>query len=347
MYNTNYGSQGDIVSGVAGDYVNHVSGDFIKNVHGDVIRVVGGDFIQVIGSDYTRIRLPSVVALKAKYDGKYLSIAKYHPRLPAGFLKFEGREVASLETKFELVKAKTADKPEENKNKISCTLFEPEPVNKSGGLEFRFRHIQLGMYACLWRAEFPFYGGLYEGSKTPDKYECDVYEVIAWESLEMKMKQAVVLPRFVALKSIYNDKYLILSTNHPRLPAGFLKFDGEEAASPLAKFEVVKAKSGNGLVHIRSCYNNKYLVREAYNKNWIVAAADKPEEDEYKFSCTLFEPEPYDENGGLEFRFRHVQLGMYACLWRAAIPFYGGLYGGSNSADQDACDVYTVVTLYH
>ncbi|KAK9950587.1 hypothetical protein M0R45_006071 [Rubus argutus] len=98
----------------------------------------------------------------------------------------------------------------------------------------------------------------------------------------------------------------------------------ERKLETLVKFEVEKAKIGNRWVHIRCCYNKKYLVRENtpigtccyINKHWIVAAADKPEEDKYKISCTLFEPEPYDGSGGLEFRFRHVQLGSYACLWR-------------------------------
>ena len=162
---------------------------------------------------------------------------------------------------------------------------------------------------------------------------------------KMNKAKTVVLPRFMALKAIYNKKYLSLTKNDPALPTGFIKFDENEPMSPQAKFEVEMAKSGNGLVHIRSCYNNKYLVRQAYDKHWIVAAADKPEEDEYKFSCTLFEPEPYDESGGVEFRFRHVQLGMYACLWRTHVPFYGGLYCGSNAPDKHACDVYKVVDL--
>jgi hypothetical protein len=173
------------------------------------------------------------------------------------------------------------------------------------------------------------------------------------------MNKAVVLPKFVALKGMNNNKYLSLTTkNEPRLPSGFLLLDGEEVASPLAKFELEMAKSDNRLVHIRCCDNNKYLVRENTtisaccrchnNKYWIVAVADKPEEDESKFSCTLFEPEPYNESGGVEFRFRHIQLGMqmYACMQtRSHSPVHRGLYGGSNAPDKDACDVYTVVDL--
>ncbi|KAK9950695.1 hypothetical protein M0R45_006170 [Rubus argutus] len=347
---------------------------------GDLVTDVGGDFIEVVEGYVTyckkKIRLPRFVVLKAKYDRKYLRLTENDGALPAGFIKFDGREAMSPQAKFELEMAKSghglvhircccnnkylvrsgtqrwivaaADKPEENTSKISCTLFELEPVHKSGALEFRFCHMQLGMYACLWRAKIPFYGGLYAGSSAPDQDECDVYTMLDWDSLgsySEKKSKAVVLPRFVALKAMYNNKYLSLTKNDPALPTGFMKFDGDEVASPLVKFEVEMAKIGNGLVNIRSCYNNKYLMKQGYDKNWIVAAADKPEENANEISCTLFEPEPYDENGGPEFRFHHVELGMYACLWRAKIPFYGGLYGGSNVPDKDACDVYTVVDL--
>ncbi|KAK9950654.1 hypothetical protein M0R45_006131 [Rubus argutus] len=368
--------QGDCIADVGGDVIKDVGGDVIKDVGGDVFKDVqiGGDFfkdLHVHGDFFygeMKIRLPRFVALKAKYNGKYLRLTKNEDGVfRAGFLKFEGTEVGIPQGKFELEAAKcghelvnirccdnnkylvrsgtsnwivaAADKPEENKSKISCTLFELEPVNKSGGLEFRFRHIQMGMYACLWKCSkrdgILFHGGLY-GVK--------------------KKNKAVVLPRFMALKAMYNSKYLsLIATYDPVLPVGFLKFDEEEVVNLLVKFEVEMAKSGTGLVHIRCCYNNKYLVRDnptintcCYNnKYWIVAAADKPEEDKYKISCTLFEPEPYDESGELEFRFRHVQLGTYACLWRMRnhIPFYGGLYTGSNVPDKDACDVFTVVNL--
>ncbi|KAK9950586.1 hypothetical protein M0R45_006070 [Rubus argutus] len=231
------------------------------------------------------------------------------------FLKFEGSEVATEEAKFEMVPSKSgkelvhlrccynnkylvrptaglssmsrwivaaADKPEEDKFKITCTLFKLEPVNIEG-LEFRFFHIQLENHACLWTCANPahirYFGGLHAGSDAPDKDVFNVLHSVAWESLVRKINKEV-MPRFVMLKSMSNSKYLNLTKSDPPLPAEVLKFDGEEVASPMVKFEVEMAKIGNRFVHIRCCYNNKYLVREntpirtcCYNnKHWITAA---------------------------------------------------------------------------
>lgn len=171
------------------------------------------------------------------------------------------------------------------------------------------------------------------------------------------------LPKFVALKGMKNNQYLSLTTkNDPYIPAGFLQFEGEnKVASPMTKFEMERTNSENGYVHIRCCGNNKYLVRGNTTCTWcnnnntnicsgcgnkpylIVAGAEKPEDDEEKISSTLFMPEPYDQSGELKFRFCHVNLGMrrYACMHM----FSGGLYGGSNEPDKDACDVYIVANL--
>lgn len=193
----------------------------------------------------------------------------------------------------------------------------------------------------------------------------DGYTVVAWESQVEKMNKAVQLPKFVALEGIgirNNRKYLSLMTkNDPRFPPGFLEFEGHEVGSSLPKFEMEMANSENGLVHIRCFDNNKYFVRETtrctccYKNNtpiciccrdnpyWIVATGDKLEEDEYKSSCTLFELEPYDESGEPKFRFYHVHSGMrrYACM----CSIHGGLFGGSNTPDKDAYDVFKVVDL--
>ncbi|KAI9114103.1 hypothetical protein K1719_014753 [Acacia pycnantha] len=149
------------------------------------------------------------------------------------------------------------------------------------------------------------------------------------------------LPRFVVLKSNYNKKYLRYIHEDVKVH-GFLQFSGEEVMSPDVKFEVEMAKSGNGLVHIRCCYNNKYWVRETQNSWWIVAGADKPEEDQSKSSCTLFKP-IYIDVDAKTIRFWHVQLKHYACLWRAAAPFTSCFYAGSEDPDQDSCDVYTLI----
>lgn len=149
------------------------------------------------------------------------------------------------------------------------------------------------------------------------------------------------LPRFVVLKSVYNNKYLRYIQEDVQVH-GFLQFSGEDVVSPYAKFEVEMAKSGNGLVHLRCCYNNKYWVRWTQNHWWIVAGADEPQEDQSQWSCTLFKPISVNAEAKT-FRLLHVQLGHYACLWRAAAPFESCLFAGSENPDKDSCDVYTTV----
>ncbi|CAB4299532.1 unnamed protein product [Prunus armeniaca] len=97
------------------------------------------------------------------------------------------------------------------------------------------------------------------------------------------------LPRYMVLKSRYNAKYLSYVKEDVQIH-GFLKFSGEEVVSLYSKFHVEMAKGGKGLVHIRCSYNNKYWVRWSENHYWIVAGANEPEEDQSKWSCTLFEP---------------------------------------------------------
>ncbi|KAJ9697200.1 hypothetical protein PVL29_009122 [Vitis rotundifolia] len=150
----------------------------------------------------------------------------------------------------------------------------------------------------------------------------------------------MALPRYVVLKSKYNNKYLRYIHEDVEVH-GFLQFSGEEVVTPYSKYQVEMAKSGKGLVHIRCCYNNKYWVRRSKNHWWIVAGADEPDEDQLSWSCTLFMP-VYIDGDAQTLRFRHVQLGHYACLWRLGPPYGSCLYGGSNSADQDLCDVCTI-----
>nr|XP_043611841.1 uncharacterized protein LOC122583510 [Erigeron canadensis] len=122
-----------------------------------------------------------------------------------------------------------------------------------------------------------------------------------------------LLPSFFVLKS--GEKYLSVRENESEssnLPPGFLKFNEEEIWSPRVKFAVEPAETGGGaLVHIRSCYNNKYLVMEQFRNNlWIVASAKKTEEDRTKASCTLFEPHSLSELTSI--RLRHAQTRVYA-----------------------------------
>lgn len=151
----------------------------------------------------------------------------------------------------------------------------------------------------------------------------------------------MALPRYVVLKSKYNNKYLRYIHEDVQIH-GFLQFSGEEVVTPYSKFQVERAKNGRGLVHIRCCYNNKYWVRWSKNHCWIVAGADEPDEDQSLWSCTLFEPVHVDGDAQT-LRFRHVQLGHYACLWRLPPPYGSCLFAGSTSPDNDLCDVCTII----
>ncbi|GFY94418.1 hypothetical protein Acr_09g0008640 [Actinidia rufa] len=92
---------------------------------------------------------------------------------------------------------------------------------------------------------------------------------------------------------------------------GFSNSLERKIVSPYVKYEVEMAKNGKGLVHIRCCYNNKY---------WV-----------------------YADDAKTIVRFRHVQLGHNACLWRAAPPHESCLFAGSAQPDKDRCDVYTII----
>ncbi|XP_076882895.1 uncharacterized protein LOC143531494, partial [Bidens hawaiensis] len=75
-------------------------------------------------------------------------------------------------------------------------------------------------------------------------------------------------------------------------PSGLLKMGESNIYNPRAKFAMEQAKTGDGtLVHIRSCFNNKYWVPYASDIPGlykIVASANKPQEDQTDSKCTLF-----------------------------------------------------------
>ncbi|XP_027341707.1 uncharacterized protein LOC113854721 [Abrus precatorius] len=124
------------------------------------------------------------------------------------------------------------------------------------------------------------------------------------------MATVLALPRLIALqRKGTDDKYLRLVHKDKKLQ-GFLQNSGDEIVSPYTKFETERSKSDENLVHIRCCYNNKYLVRSSEEDNWIVVAAHEPEEDKSKWSCTLFQPCVTDADGS-SFSFLHVQHGGY------------------------------------
>ncbi|KAJ9697183.1 hypothetical protein PVL29_009106 [Vitis rotundifolia] len=97
---------------------------------------------------------------------------------------------------------------------------------------------------------------------------------------------------------------------------GFLQFLREEIVTPYSKYQVERAQ-------------NKPLVD--------CCRADKPNEDQLSWSCTLFEP-VYVDGDAQTLRLCHIQLEHYACLWRLPPPYGSCLFVGSASPDKDHCD---------
>lgn len=119
-----------------------------------------------------------------------------------------------------------------------------------------------------------------------------------------------ILPPTIAISSTWDDEsknhYLNFCDDPEQEAYGFLTFSGDNVFSPLAKFEVVTANTGTGLVHIRSAYNKKYMRRKDETSGYIAPKADEPDEDQAKWSCTLFEPlESADGDTG-KAKLRHV-----------------------------------------
>ncbi|KAI3881276.1 hypothetical protein MKX03_005123 [Papaver bracteatum] len=119
------------------------------------------------------------------------------------------------------------------------------------------------------------------------------------------------LPRFFALESVDVSKYL-RHVNEGDENQPDIKCTGEDVVTPYTKFEAEMAskvdKNNKGLVHIRCCYNNKYLVKASESSDLIVPRAKMPEEDDTNKSCTLFEPIFNKHGTTLQVRFKHAQL---------------------------------------
>ena len=169
----------------------------------------------------------------------------------------------------------------------------------------------------------------------------------------MSQMSPVLLASSVALKSNYNNKYLrYVSKNEEEIERfRFLHFSGEQILSPDVKFEIEQSTTdGNdGLVHIRSSYSNKYWRRQKKGSNWIVAEADKPEENKDIWECTLFQPlqvqaeDDDHDNNKIVIRLRHVQLGHYLKLFSPVKKIYNEcLFAEKSTISDSKSDLFTV-----
>ncbi|CAN1256092.1 FHA domain-containing protein At4g14490 [Linum perenne] len=127
-------------------------------------------------------------------------------------------------------------------------------------------------------------------------------------------KAGLPLPRFVVFESrTENDTRYLRYIHEQGEINDAISCDGDNATNPKAKFELEHPRSiplvaDKPVVHIRSCYNNKYLRMEQHR--WIVAAADELDEDQCLWSCTLFEP-VFSLQDPNRVRLLHVQSRLY------------------------------------
>lgn len=129
-----------------------------------------------------------------------------------------------------------------------------------------------------------------------------------------------VLPMYFSLKSKYNNKFLRYTNGDDSSNNGHLRYSDTILVSPYTKFSIKPSETSKGLVHIRSCYNNKFWVRLSENSNYIGAIADEQEDDESKWWCTLFKPIFVSDQNA--YCFLHVQLNLFLCLAQSAPPPY-------------------------
>ncbi|KAJ0903601.1 putative aerolysin, Agglutinin domain, Agglutinin domain superfamily [Helianthus annuus] len=124
------------------------------------------------------------------------------------------------------------------------------------------------------------------------------------------------IPTFFVIQSSASSLYLSPNTTEKR-PSGVLKFSEASIFSPRVKFAAEQSKKGGDttVVHIRSCFNNKYWVPHEVSKGVfeVGASANKPQEDTTDPACTLFRVSIHsDPDGTSGFRFFHISTSVYA-----------------------------------
>ncbi|CAN1344057.1 hypothetical protein LINPERPRIM_LOCUS39961 [Linum perenne] len=118
------------------------------------------------------------------------------------------------------------------------------------------------------------------------------------------------LPKFVALYATTAKKYVKYqadggSNNYKQILAA----KAEQLASSLAKFEILPSTDHPSMVHIRCCYNNKYLRMDTNGGRILTASMDYPDESLTVWYSTLFQPESLTDG---TVRLLHVKSGFYA-----------------------------------
>ncbi|KAI3945532.1 hypothetical protein MKW98_018349 [Papaver atlanticum] len=227
-------------------------------------------------------RLPKFIILQSNYNNKYLHFNDAISEMPDA-LQFNGDYSFGLETRFEVESATIggglihirsmynnkywsrgqsnnwitsgATKPEEDRSKWSCTLFQPVFVNSGDNRTVRFRHINTGHYVCLWRIPGrPTNECLLASNSSPDKDQCDVCTIIDWESV-------VVFPNRIVIKS---NNGLYLRTGSDR----FMGFSNGSLGSEDLEYEVTPSR--NGGIRVKTIRYGNYW-RDDDHSDWVFA----------------------------------------------------------------------------
>ncbi|KAL6139935.1 hypothetical protein ACLB2K_058236 [Fragaria x ananassa] len=156
----------------------------------------------------------------------------------------------------------------------------------------------------------------------------------------------VYLPPTIALKSNWFGLYMNYSIDSNAEERGYIRFDGSNVFSPSAKFEVVMANTGTELVHIRCRKNRKFLRRRSTSSLYLSPDGDEPEEDQSKWTCTLFQAQAVEEGNSNKVYLMHVQSQRYATPWDQAGVRSLRLYTGSGHQGVfDVLDLESMVIL--
>ncbi|PRQ29243.1 putative clostridium epsilon toxin ETX/ mosquitocidal toxin MTX2, Agglutinin [Rosa chinensis] len=101
-----------------------------------------------------------------------------------------------------------------------------------------------------------------------------------------------------------------------------------------------------GLVHIRCSQNRKFLRTRIEGDVYLSPEADEPEEDQSKWSCTLFEPQAAVDGNPDKARLFHVQAKRYATvLDDGGVRFFKLDDGQSDQGIFDITDWQSLVIL--
>ncbi|KAI3867260.1 hypothetical protein MKW98_001694 [Papaver atlanticum] len=157
------------------------------------------------------------------------------------------------------------------------------------------------------------------------------------EKKTQNQREMETLPKYVIIQSNLNNVYLHLYTGNPQVPNA-LRYTGDYSFNLDTRFEVVKATTGAGLVHIRCLRNNKYWANFGTGNNWVTAMADKPEENQSDEHSTLFQPIFVGSNNNNHVvKLRHVNTGSYVRLFYNAPGHYENALYLSNDEEKDVC----------